>query len=419
MKKDELIALGASVKKASYELLSEDRKNSFLKTLSRKIRAEVSAILRANKEDVSRAEDTGLSAPMLERLKLTEDRVEAIAAGVDAIIQLPDPVGNVIESTVSPDGLCINKVSVPIGVIGIIYESRPNVTIDCAALCFKSGNACILRGGKEAFNTNSAFASLIEKALLEEGINTSMIQVLPSTDREILKEMLHLDAFIDCIIPRGGEALIRFVTEESRIPVIKHYKGVCSVYLDASADASMAKDIVVNAKCQRPGVCNAIENLFVDDQFNKEALVFILRILTEAGVELRVDRGIYSALNKAGVQSQIATEDDFYEEFLALTLAVKQVSGVNGAIKAIHKYGSKHSEAIVAENAKVAKDFLNKVDASTVYWNASTRFIDGSAFGLGAEIGISTDKLHARGPMGLRELCTYKYQVTGKGQTRD
>ena len=419
MKKDELIALGASVKKASYELLSEDSKNSFLKTLSRTIRAEVSVILRANKGDVSRAEDTDLSAPMLERLKLTEDRVEAIAAGVDTIIQLPDPVGNIIESTVSPDGLCINKVSVPIGVIGIIYESRPNVTIDCAALCFKSGNACILRGGKEAFNTNSTFASLIEKALLEEGINTSMIQVLPSTDREILKEMLHLDAFIDCIIPRGGEALIRFVVEESRIPVIKHYKGVCSVYLDASADASMAKDIVVNAKCQRPGVCNAIENLFVDDQFNKEALIFILRTLTEAGVGLRVDRGIYSTLNKAGVQSHIATEDDFYEEFLALTLAVKQVSGVNEAIKAIHKYGSKHSEAIVAENAKVAKDFLNKVDASTVYWNASTRFTDGSAFGLGAEIGISTDKLHARGPMGLRELCTYKYQVTGKGQTRD
>lgn len=419
MKKDELIALGASVKKASYELLSEDSKNSFLKTLSRTIRAEVSVILRANKGDVSRAEDTGLSAPMLERLKLTEDRVEAIAAGVDTIIQLPDPVGNIIESTVSPDGLCINKVSVPIGVIGIIYESRPNVTIDCAALCFKSGNACILRGGKEAFNTNSTFASLIEKALLEEGINTSMIQVLPSTDREILKEMLHLDAFIDCIIPRGGEALIRFVVEESRIPVIKHYKGVCSVYLDASADASMAKDIVVNAKCQRPGVCNAIENLFVDDQFNKEALIFILRTLTEAGVGLRVDRGIYSTLNKAGVQSHIATEDDFYEEFLGLTLAVKQVSGVNEAIKAIHKYGSKHSEAIVAENAKVAKDFLNKVDASTVYWNASTRFTDGSVFGLGAEIGISTDKLHARGPMGLRELCTYKYQVTGKGQTRD
>lgn len=419
MKKDELIALGVSAKRASYELLSEDRKNSFLSTLARIIRADMDVVLCANEKDISRAESTGLSAPMLERLKLTKSRIEAIAAGVDAIVQLPDPVGNVIESTMNPDGLRINKVSVPIGVIGIIYESRPNVTIDCAALCFKSGNACILRGGKEAFNTNRAFASLIEKALLAEGINTSMIQVLPSTDRALLKEMLHLDGFIDCIIPRGGEALIRFVTEESRIPVIKHYKGVCSVYLDALADVSMAKDIVVNAKCQRPGVCNAIENLFVDEQFDEEALVSILGALTEAEVELRVDSGIHSVLNKAGLPSKIATEDDFYEEFLALTLAVKHVSGVNGAIEAIHKYGSKHSEAIVTENAKAAEDFLNKVDASTVYWNASTRFTDGSAFGLGAEIGISTDKLHARGPMGLRELCTYKYQIVGKGQTRN
>ena len=253
--------------------------------------------------------------------------------------------------------------------------------------CFKSGNACILRGGKEAFNTNSAFAVLIKRALKEEGINTSMIQVLPSTDREILKKMLHLDAFIDCVIPRGGEALIRFVAEESTIPVIKHYKGVCSVYIDALANASMAKNIVVNAKCQRPGVCNTIENLFVDKNFYKRALICILSTLTKAGVDLRVDSSIYSILNKAAVPSKIATEEDFYEEFLALTLAVKEVSGVNEAIEAIHKYGSKHSEAIVTENAQVAEHFLNKVDASTVYWNASTRFTDGSAFGLGAEIG--------------------------------
>jgi glutamate-5-semialdehyde dehydrogenase len=418
MNTETLIAFSASAKKASYELLSEDRKNDFLRTLSAYICAEKQTILRANEKDLSYAKRIGLSIPMLDRLKLTEERIDTIVAGLNDIIKLPDPVGRIIESTVRPNGLRIDKISAPIGVIGVIYESRPNVTIDCAALCFKSGNACILRGGKEALNTNNALATLIQNALAKEKINPFMIQVLPTSDKALLKAMLHMDAYIDCIIPRGGEALIRFVTQESTIPVIKHYKGVCSVYIHALADPFMAESIIVNAKCQRPGVCNAAENLFVDREFNKDAFLSLSKTLIKAGVELRVDADTYALFQENGIVCKRATEEDFYEEFLGLILAIKQVSGVDEAIDAIHKYGSKHSEAIITEDKNVAEHFLNKVDASSVYWNASTRFTDGQMFGLGAEIGISTDKLHARGPMGLKELCTYKYQIRGQGQVR-
>jgi glutamate-5-semialdehyde dehydrogenase len=340
--------------------------------------------------------------------------------GVRQVAALPDPVGQVIESSIRPNGLDIRKVSVPIGVIGIIYESRPNVTIDCAALCLKSGNASILRGGKEAFHSNTALAELVQDALEETDVPQDAVLLIPTTDREALNHLLKQDENIHCIIPRGGEALIRFVTEHSRIPVIKHCKGVCNLYVDSKADLDVARKIAITAKCGRPGVCNAIENLIVHREIASAFLPETLEALAESNCEVRADAEARSILNDARPSLTVgeATEEDFHTEFLDLILSIKIVDSLEDAIDAVNRYGSGHSDAIVTTDELTAERFLAAIDTSTVYWNASTRFTDGFEFGLGSEIGISTDRLHARGPMGLRELCTYKYQVRGNGQTK-
>ena len=321
---------------------------------------------------------------------------------------------SIIEQKVRPNGLKINKVRVPIGVIGIIYESRPNVTIDCAGLCLKSGNASILRGGKEAFHSNRALASIIEQALESSALPKDSVQLVPTVEKEALNHMLTLDDLIHCIIPRGGEGLIRFVSENSRIPVIKHYKGLCNLYVDGDADLEMAREIAVSSKCGRPGVCNAIENLIIDEKIAGEFLPACAEELSKQGCELLVDEKAGRILET--LPTKPATDEDYDEEFLDLRLSVKVVNSLDEAISFVIRFGSGHSESIITANKERAERFLREVDASSVYWNASTRFTDGFEFGLGAEIGISTDRLHARGPMGLEELCTYKYQIIGNGQ---
>lgn len=408
---------------ASLELatLDSSAKNRALDNLAAVLESNIALILSENEKDLQAARALELAAPMIERLTFNEKRIRSMAQGVREVAALPDPVGEELERTVRPNGIEIHKVRVPIGVIGIIYESRPNVTVDCAALCLKSGNASILRGGKEAFHTNSVLAGLITRALEDSGLNPHSVQIIPTTDRWALNEMLALDEYIHCIIPRGGESLIRFVTEHSRIPVIKHYTGVCSAYVDSEADPEMAKAIVVNAKCQRPGVCNAIENLVIHAQAAESMLPAIGLALHQQGVELRVDQRAQSLLqNVIDDQALIpAAESDYSTEYLDLIIAVKVVDSLAEAIAFINRHGSGHSDTIVSRDKKAARTFLNGVDSATVYWNASTRFTDGYEFGLGAEIGISTDRLHARGPMGLRELCTYKYQIIGNGQIRE
>ena len=375
-------------------------------------------IQQANALDLEAGERNGLSSALLDRLKLNDQRIDQMIEGLKQVAELPDPVGEEIERMAPPRGLDIRKVRVPIGVIGIIFESRPNVTIDCAALCLKSGNAAILRGGKEAFHSNQALAEIIREALLSEGFPEATVSLIPTTDRAAMNILLKQDDCVHCIIPRGGHNLIRFVVEHSSIPVIKHYTGVCTAYVESSANVQQAVDIVENAKCQRPGVCNAIENLLVHEDALESHLIPIAKRLVEKGVELRVEPALMDLLQQEGIASKPATEEDYQAEFLELIIAVKSVSSVQDAICFINCYGSGHSDTILTEDAASANHFLSGVDGSTVYWNASTRFTDGFEFGLGAEIGISTDRLHARGPMGLRELCTYKFLVYGKGEIR-
>ncbi len=327
---------------------------------------------------------------------------------------LKDPVGEVIRDWRRPNGLLIKKVRVPIGVIGIIYEARPNVTSDCAGLCLKSGNACVLRGGSEAINSNLAIHNIVTQGLEKFGIPKAAISMVDVTDRKAIEFLLKAEGLVDLVIPRGGEGLIRYIVENSNIPVIKHYKGVCHLYVDKYADLKMAVDITYNAKVQRPGVCNAIETLLVHKDIAEKFLPEAAHVLENAGVELRGcerTRKILRHIKKA-------SEDDWYREYLDLILAVKVFNDVDEAIRFINKYGSSHSDSIVTKNKKIADEFLNKVDSACVYHNASTRFTDGYQFGLGAEIGISTDKIHARGPMALEELCTYKYIILGTGQVR-
>lgn len=408
-------ARAASLKLA---VASSDAKNAALSSIAANLRAQVPEILRANKIDLLAAEKNGLSKPMLERLALSPEKIETIAKGVEAVVALPDPVGRVLESTVRPNGLRIDKVSTPIGVIAIIYESRPNVTVDCAVLCLKSGNAAILRGGSEAFNTNMVLAKIISESIESAGLDADCVQIIPTSDRSVLTEMLKLREYIHCVIPRGGEGLIRFVVENSTIPVIKHYKGVCTVYVDKDADEKTAKILTVDAKCQRPSVCNAAENLIVHRDCADKMLPALGVALAERGVQLRASERAARILKSAGIECVAATAEDFKTEYIDLVISIDVVDSLADAIDFINSNGSGHSDCIVTENAAAAEEFLNKVDSSTVYWNASTRFTDGFEFGLGAEIGISTDKLHARGPMGLRELCSYKYKVFGSGQTR-
>jgi glutamate-5-semialdehyde dehydrogenase len=407
-------ARAASLQLASLPTASKDQ---FLNTLATKLLEQRAEILSANEIDLAAARSHGLTGPMLERLSLTSQRIAAMAEGVRQVAQLPDPVGAQIEQLNPPRGFDLRKIRVPMGVIGIIYESRPNVTIDCAILCLKSGNASILRGGKEAFHSNMQLAKIIREALSESGISPDAVQLIPTTERQALNVLLKQDQYVHCIIPRGGEQLIRFTVENSRIPVIKHYTGVCSIYVDVDADPEKAEAILINSKCQRPSVCNAAENLIIH-QAAAIQLPRLAKALHENGVELRVDHAAKALLIASGLPLVDATDSDLATEYNDLIIAITVVPDTAAAIQCININGSGHSDAIITEDAATASQFLVGVDASTVYHNASTRFTDGFEFGLGAEIGISTDRLHARGPMGLNELCTYKYVVHGKGEIR-
>jgi glutamate-5-semialdehyde dehydrogenase len=391
--------------------LDAETKNSLLRAMADGIEKSADRIQSANAKDIEAGKKAGLTVAMLDRLTLTDKRISEMAKGVREVAALPDPVGKTISEWTRPNGMRIQKVRVPIGVILIIYESRPNVTADAGCLCFKTGNAVILRGGSEAIHSNLAIAD----AMNVPGLPANSITVVPTTDRAAIDELLQLDELINLCIPRGGEGLIRAVAEKSRIPVIKHYKGVCHVYVDRDADFDMAEKIVVNAKCQRPGVCNAIETLLIDEKIADRFLPRVAKALAEKKVELRGDERTRQLLPSA----KPATEDDWYAEYLDLILAVRVLNGVDEAVDHITKYGSAHSDAIVTGNKATAEKFLREVDSSSVFWNASTRLADGGQYGFGAEIGISTDKLHARGPMGLEELTSYKFVVVGDGQLRE
>ena len=418
--------LGKQAKAASRQLavLTTSEKNSCLLAMADALEQNSSAIKTANALDMETAARMGLSSPMLDRLKLDDKRIAAMAKGLREVAALPDPVGKVLDERTRPNGLKLQKITTPIGVVVIIYESRPNVTADAASLCFKSGNATILRGGKEALNSNQTIAS----TMIEAGKKTlpafpeHAIQVVATTDRDAIKELLSLTQYVDLCMPRGGEGLIRAVAECSRVPVIKHYKGVCHVYVDADADLKMAEEIAMNAKVQRPAVCNAMETLLVDKAIAARFLPVIAQKLAEKNVELRADDTSLSILNgKNGNQNlklKPATDQDYFTEYNDYILNLRVVDGVTAAIDHIAHYGSAHSDAIVTRNESRAKQFLHEVDSATVYWNASTRFTDGGEFGMGAEIGISTDKIGARGPMGLEELTSYKWIGFGSGQTR-
>lgn len=411
--------LAQRARAAALELaqLSSQQKNAFLKHLAQALTDASQPVLKANAIDLEQAQANGLSGPMLERLKIDASGIRTMAKGILQVAALPDPVGQELERLNPARGFDLRKIRVPMGVIGIIYESRPNVTIDCAILCLKSGNAAILRGGKEAFNTNQALAQIIHNSLRACDIQPDAVQLIPTTDRSALKVLLQQDQFIQCIIPRGGEQLIRFTVENSRIPVIKHYMGVCSIFVDATADPEMAESIVLNAKCQRPSVCNAAENLLVHRSC-PELLTRLARALVAQGVELRVDADCKQVLDAAHVPAIAASEADWGTEYNDAIISIRIVDDLADAIAFINQYGSGHSDAIVSSNKANAEIFIKAVDSSTVYHNASTRFTDGFEFGLGAEIGISTDRLHARGPMGLNELCTYKYVIYGQGEIR-
>jgi len=420
---DSLITtLGRQAREASLVLATTDssRKNAALLRLAALLGESADVIVAANQKDLAAATTAGLAKPLVDRLTLDAKRLTALAESVRQVATLPDPVGEELERVVRPNGLDIRKIRVPIGVIAIIYESRPNVTVDCAILCLKSGNACILRGGKEAFETNTALAALIVQALTETGLPAHTVQFVPTTDRAALEPLLKLDQYIHCIIPRGGEALIRHVADHATVPVIKHFKGVCTIYVDRAADPALAEKIVVNAKTQRPGVCNAAENLFIHQDVAATLLPKLAHALGKKHVELRSDPAALALLkNESGLKLVPAAGDDFSTEYMDLIMAVKIVPSITAAIADINQFGSGHSDAIITRDETAAKKFLAGVDSATVYWNASTRFTDGFEFGLGAEIGISTDRLHARGPMGLRELCTYKYVIYGNGQVRE
>ncbi len=421
VKQMEQLAKKAKAASLALATISDANKNDFLEQLADALEKNRSAILEANAKDVEMGESLAIGKQMVSRLALDDAKIDAIIDGVKDIRALKDPVGEILELIKRPNQLAIQKVRVPIGVVAVIYESRPNVTIDCAALCVKAGNAVILRGGREAFNTNKILAKAVEEAIESSGLPEGAVQMVPTVNREAIKTLLKLNRYIDCVIPRGGEALIEFVIEESKIPVIKHSKGVCSIYIDKDADLDMAESILINAKCQNPAVCNAAENLFIHKNIAPKALPRLAQALHEKGVELRLD-GVCEGIilcNDINIPLHPATEMDFHTEYLDLILSVKIVSSVEDAIRAVNTYGSGHSDAIVTEDEEAAQKFLKSVDSAAVYWNASTRFTDGNQFGFGAEIGISTDKLHARGPMGIRDLCTYKYVIRGNGQVRE
>ncbi|CAD7778062.1 MAG: Gamma-glutamyl phosphate reductase [Candidatus Methanoperedenaceae archaeon GB50] len=391
-----------------------DAKNKALKKIAQGLKDQLASLLEANAKDVAYAQEKGLSKAMIDRLTLTEDRVEGMINNLYEVIALPDPVGNITKMWLRPNGLKVGRMRIPLGVIGMIYEARPDATIEAAALCLKAGNVVILRGGSEAINSNIILGNIMTAALVKAGLPEKAIQVVPITDRDAVLALLEMEEYIDLIIPRGGEGLIRFVTEHAKMPVLKHYKGVCHVYVDDKADLEKAKKICFNAKVQRPGVCNAMETLLVHEGIAEKFLPDMLKTFAEAGVEIR---GCPKTCNLFP-SAKAATEEDWPAEYLDLILAVKIVADMEEAINHIAKYGSNHTEAIVTENYSRAWEFLEKVDASVVLVNASTRFNDGNQLGLGSEIGISTSKLHAYGPMSLEELTTTKFIVFGEGQIR-
>lgn len=413
-------SLARRARAASYTLATTPRaaKDAALLRLADLLQESTAELLAANAKDLASPEAAALTPAARDRLVLNEERLRHLAESVRQVAALPDPVGTVLEETRPANGLRLRKVRVPIGVIGIIYESRPNVTIDCAVLCLKSGNAAVLRGGKECFHTNLALAALVQRALAAAGLPADAVQLVPTTDRAALATLLKLNDLIHCIIPRGGEGLIRHVAENSTIPVIKHYKGVCFVYVDAAADLAMAETITVNAKVSRPSACNAAEQLLVHRSVAEHFLPAVARALAARGVELRCDPAAAAILARAGIAAVAAGPADFTAEFLGPVLAVRVVDSLDEAVATINRDGSAHSDAIITADAAAARRFLAEVDSAAVFWNASTRFNDGFEFGFGAEIGISTDRLHARGPMGLPELCSYKYLVEGDGQIR-
>ena len=412
------IAVRARAASLSLAVSPTAARNAALRDLADRIDRSHVDLTRANRLDLDAAKSNGLTPAQIDRLTFTPERLSHLAESLRQVASLPDPVGEVLEESTRPNGLVLRKVRVPIGVVGVIFEARPNVTVDCAALCLKSGNASILRGGKEIFETNKALAALIAESLAASGLARDSVQLIPTVDRAALDVLLKLDAYLHCIIPRGGEGLIRFVAENSTIPVIKHDTGVCFVYLDRGADPAMAESIVVNAKAQRPGVCNAAEQLLVHAEAAETLLPRVGAALAKKGVRLLCDEASASILAKAGVASEPASAPDYSREFLDLVIAVRVVSSLDEAIATINRDSSAHSDAIVTSDEAAARRVMAGVDSSAVFWNASTRFNDGFEFGFGAEIGISTDRLHARGPMGLRELCSYKWLVTGTGQIR-
>jgi glutamate-5-semialdehyde dehydrogenase len=393
-------------------------KDQALRNIADALIARTDEIVAANEADIADARDNGLGEHMVDRLLLTPARLAGMAADVRAIAALPDPVGEELDARRLPNGLQIARRRVPLGVIGTIYESRPNVTVDIAALCLKSGNAVILRGGKEAIRSNTTLARIIREAIAAAGVPEGAVQLVESTDRALVGEMLRMRDVIDLMVPRGSAELIRRVYEEATMPVVAGGIGVCHTYVDAGADVEMAREIVVNAKTRRYSICNALDTILIDEAVAHTHLPPIARALIERGVELRAAPDAARALDDAGIRFTAATAEDFGTEFLALVASVKLVDGIDGALAHIEEHGSGHSEAIVTENYAHAQRFLDEVDAAAVYVNASTQFTDGAQFGLGAEVGISTQKMHARGPMGLRELTSYKWVIRGEGQTR-
>ncbi len=413
--KAEMERIGQQARAASDVLrgLSSQTKNAALTAIAQRLRAETALLKAANAKDIETGRAKGLSSAMLDRLELTDKRIDAMAEGLEVVAALPDPVGDIVHQYIHPNGLRIAQIRVPLGVIGIIYESRPNVTADAAALCLKSGNACILRGGSEAIHSNVAIARVFIDAMTAVGVPEHAVQIVGTTDREAVGELLKLDRYVDVIVPRGGKSLIARIYEESRIPVVAHLDGVCHTYVHDDANLDMAEAICLNAKLQRPGVCNAMETLLVHQNAAEAFLPRVAEALQAGGCELRGCERTQKLIACAP-----ANEDDWYAEYLDKILAIRVVDSVEDAIAHVNHYGSHHSDAIVTESYSAAERFLDAVDSATVYVNASTRFTDGFEFGLGAEIGISTNKLHCRGPMALKELTTLKYVIRGNGQLR-
>lgn len=413
---EELLTKGTGAKKAAFKLACADKniKNKALKAVSDALKANAREIIKANKEDLENAKNKGISKAMLDRLTLNEERIFAMADGVNKVIDLPDPIGEIVEEWERPNGLKIAKRRVPIGVIAIIYEARPNVTVDAAALCLKSSNAVILRGGSEAIKSNIALMNIMQKAAYSAGIPEDSLNLIEDTKRETASELMKMNGYVDLLIPRGGASLIRTVVEKATVPVIETAAGNCHVYVDGECNIETAKSIVFNAKVSRPSVCNAAETLLVDKAAANVFLPDMIKLLKEHNVEIRG----CEKCRKICPEINAADEKDWSAEYNDYILAVKIVDGIDEAISHINKYNTKHSEAIVTENKEKAERFLNEVDAACVYVNASTRFTDGFEFGFGAEIGISTQKIHARGPMGLKELTSVKYAITGNGQIR-